>query len=355
MNETFSDLSEYPGLEGTNAAPTFFHEVANDSRPRATCTSRPWAGAPATAKSEFLTGASMGNMGGGVYPYVLYDLEGVDNLASYFRSLGYGTHAIHPAEAANWRRDRIYEQLGFDAFDDITTMRRRRHPPRPRHGSHHLRARAGEDRRGEGPQFVFDVTIQNHGGYDTGLVPAADAVHLESDEVENPEVDEFLAAIRRSDEDLRWLVDELNARNEPTIVVFFGDHQPGFADWLFEETFGKPVEDAGLEEVQARYRTPYFIWANAAARGKYEESLTRIEDADVTSLNYLSTLLLDATGLPRDARALYRSALRQALPAVNLNGYRDAEGTWHWFGEAVETDAQQKAEDALKSYAIVQY
>lgn len=150
-------------------------------------------------------------------------------------------------------------------------------------------------------------------------------------------------------------MDELNARNEPTIVVFFGDHQPGFADWLFEETFGKPVESASLEEVQARYRTPYFIWANAAARGKYGDTLARIENADVTSLNYLSSLLLDATGLPRDSRALYRSALRQALPAVNLNGYRDAEGTWHWFGEAVETDAQQKAEDALKSYAIVQY
>ena len=125
------------------------------------------------------------------------------------------------------------------------------------------------------------------------------------DEVESLEVDEFLAAIKRSDEDLRWLIEELNARDEPTIVVFFGDHQPGFADWLFEETFGKPVEDANLEEVQARYRTPYFIWANAAARGKYGDKLTRIEDADVTSLNYLSTLLLDATGLPRDSRALY--------------------------------------------------
>ena len=261
MNETFSDLSEYPGLEGTNAAPTFFHEVADDSLAAGDVYVSAMGGGTCNSEFEFLTGASMGNMGGGVYPYVLYDLEGVDNLASYFRGLGYGTHAIHPAEAA----------------------------------------------------------------------------------------------IRRSDEDLRWLVDELNARNEPTIVAFFGDHQPGFADWLFEETFGKPVESASLEEVQARYRTPYFIWANAAARGKYGGTLARIENADVTSLNYLSSLLLDATGLPRDSRALYRSALRQALPAVNLNGYRDAEGTWHWFGEAVETDAQQKAEDALKSYAIVQY
>ena len=355
MNETFSDLSSYPGLEGTNAAPTFFHEVADDSLAAGDVYVSAMGGGTCNSEFEFLTGASTGNMGGGVYPYVLYDLEGVDNLASYFRGLGYGTHAIHPAEAANWRRDRIYEQLGFDDFDDITTME----------GADTFRDlvtdRATYERvlekidEGDGPQFVFDVTIQNHGGYDTGLVPPADAVHLESDEVESPEVDEFLAAIKRSDEDLRWLIEELNARDEPTIVVFFGDHQPGFADWLFEETFGKPVEDANLEEVQARYRTPYFIWANAAARGKYEESLTRIEDADVTSLNYLSTLLLDATGLPRDARALYRSAVRQALPAVNLNGYRDAEGAWHWFGEAVESGAQKTAEDALKSYAILQY
>lgn len=355
MNETFSDLSEYPGLEGTSAAPTFFHEVADDSLAAGDVYVSAMGGGTCNSEFEFLTGASMGNMGGGVYPYVLYDLEGVDNLASYFRGLGYGTHAIHPAEAANWRRDRIYEQLGFDTFDDITTMEDAdafRDLVTDRATYERVLEKIDE---GEGPQFVFDVTIQNHGGYDTGLVPAADAVHLESDEVENPEVDEFLAAIRRSDEDLRWLVEELNARDEPTIVVFFGDHQPGFADWLFEETFGKPVEEADLEEAQARYRTPYFIWANAAARGKYGDALTRIENADVTSLNYLSNLLLDATGLPRDSRALYRSALRQALPAVNLNGYRDAEGTWHWFGEAVETDAQQKAEDALKSYAIVQY
>ena len=107
MNETFSDLSEYPGLEGSNAAPTFFHEVADDSLAAGDVYVSAMGGGTCNSEFEFLTGASMGNMGGGVYPYVLYDLEGVDNLASYFRGLGYGTHAIHPAEAANWRRDRI--------------------------------------------------------------------------------------------------------------------------------------------------------------------------------------------------------------------------------------------------------
>lgn len=60
-------------------------------------------------------------------------------------------------------------------------------------------------------------------------------------------------------------------------------------------------------------------------------------------------------GCPATHEPCTAPALRQALPAVNLNGYRDAEGAWHWFGETVETDAQQRAEDALKSYAIVQY
>lgn len=138
MNETFSDLSEYPGLEGTNAAPTFFHEVADDSLAAGDVYVSAMGGGTCNSEFEFLTGASMGNMGGGVYPYVLYDLEGVDNLASYFRGLGYGTHAIHPAEAANWRRDRIYEQLGFDTFDDITSMEDADTLPRPRHGPRHL-------------------------------------------------------------------------------------------------------------------------------------------------------------------------------------------------------------------------
>lgn len=74
MNETFSDLSEYPGLEGTNAAPTFFHEVANDSLAAGDVYVSAMGGGTCNSEFEFLTGASMGNMGGGVYPYVLYDL-----------------------------------------------------------------------------------------------------------------------------------------------------------------------------------------------------------------------------------------------------------------------------------------
>ncbi len=83
---------------------------------RATRPSSALGGGTCNSEFEFLTGSSMGHLGGGVYPYVLYDLDGTESLVSYFDALGYATHAIHPAESTNWRRDRVYDQLGFDAF-----------------------------------------------------------------------------------------------------------------------------------------------------------------------------------------------------------------------------------------------
>ena len=127
MNETFSDLSRYPGLAGTDARPAHYYDIAAEALEAATHTRRRSAGARATAEFEFLTGSSMGHLGGGVYPYVLYDLDGTESLVSYFSSLGYATHAVHPAESTNWRRDRVYEQLGFDEFAD---QRRSRTPTR---------------------------------------------------------------------------------------------------------------------------------------------------------------------------------------------------------------------------------
>lgn len=356
MNETFSDLSSYPGLAETNAQPEFFKEVQTDSLIAGDVYTSAMGGGTCNSEFEFLTGTSMGLLGAGVYPYVLYDLEDVESLASYFKDLGYETSAIHPAEATNWRRDVIYAQLGFDSFDDISTLE---HADTFRNL---VTDKATYERvlekldAGDGPQFIFDVTIQNHGGYTTGLVPMEDRVHLDSSLVKSAEVDEFLSAIKRSDEDLRWFIDELNECSEPTVLVFFGDHQPGFADELFEATYKKSVEKATAEEVQQRYKTPFFIWDNKAARDMYELSFSGVPSGSfVTSLNYLSALLLDAVNLPPTTYSNYLNSLRVNLPVVNLNGYQDSEGEWHWFGETPKTRSQTLADDALGEYQLVQY
>ena len=74
-----------------------------------------------------------------------------------------------------------------------------------------------------------------------------------------------------------------------------------------------------------------------------------------TSLNYLGALLLEAAELPQTAYAAYLHELREDLPVVNLNGYQDSEGRWHWFGETSKTKAQSIADQALDEYGIIQY
>ena len=75
--------------------------MANDSLAAGDVYVSAMGGGTCNSEFEFLTGASMGNMGGGVYPYVLYDLDGAESLVSYFDALGYATHAVHPAENTN--------------------------------------------------------------------------------------------------------------------------------------------------------------------------------------------------------------------------------------------------------------
>lgn len=372
MNETFADLSRYPGLAGTEARPAAYYDIAASALDAGEAYVSALGGGTCNSEFEFLTGSSMGHLGGGVYPYVLYDLDGTESLVSYLSALGYGTHAVHPAEAENWRRDRVYAQLGFDEFSDISVFG----------GADTLRGlttdRATYDyvldllAEEVGPQFVFDVTIQNHGGYDTGGIGEELAVSVPlADGSESADLDEYASCIRQADQDLAYLTERLDGLDRPVVLCFFGDHQPGFSDWLFEATHdGSTADEIGLEAVQERYTVPYLIWANekalengaaplAAEPMDANDNPAADDEGDActalapcgqrTSLNYLGARLAGVAGLPLTSYQSFLLTTSERIPAINLNGFLTADGSWHWFGEQTDVD------DALNAYAIVQY
>ena len=143
-------------------------------------------------------------------------------------------------------------------------------------------------------------------------------------------------------------------------LCFFGDHQPGFSDWLFEATHeGVSADDLGLDAVQSRYAVPYLIWENDAARAIKQQRGTPAEhEADAlaagpveqrSSLNYLGAKLVDSAGLPTTNYQRFLLSTSESIPAVNLNGYLSADGTWHWLDEEAD------AENLLDAYAWIQY
>jgi hypothetical protein len=366
MNETFSDLTDYEILRDTYSGPTYYQSI-NDAALKGTAYVSAMAGGTCNSEFELLAGASMGSLGGGVYPYVLYDLEGTQNLPSYFKDLGYETTAIHPAEGTNWRRSLVYSQMGFDQFYDIAAFE----------NADTLRNLTTDKATydvvldklytSDAPQFIFDVTIQNHSGYQTGLIPEDMQISTSIDGVEYPELNEYISCINQADQDLAYLIDGLNALDRPVVLCFFGDHQPDLADWLAETEYGKDVSDFELDEVQSRYRVPYMIWKNydkanqptsvEASEIPQDTVVDFVETATPstpttatdTSLNYLGALVVSEAGLPLTDYQRFVLSLRSAMPAINLNGYMDEAGIWHWIGE------ESAASQVFHDYAIVQY
>ena len=225
----------------------------------------------------------MGLLGAGVYPYMLYDLKGADNMTRYLSSsatkqapsilpkaeTGAATACTSSLDSTN--------SASIESFTDAEMFRNMVSDALPTYDL--VLELLAQD---EGPQFIFDVTIASHGGYDTGTVPEEEMAHVALDGEENAELDGYISCIERSDAELEDFMDKLRLLDRPVVLCFFGDHQPGFVEWLSSEAF-EADQMPEIELVQNRYVTPYMVWTNdAQLRGKAGAPTT-----EPTSLNYL--------------------------------------------------------------------
>jgi phosphoglycerol transferase MdoB-like AlkP superfamily enzyme len=166
------------------------------------------------------------------------------------------------------------------------------------------------------PFFLFDITMQNHGGYTVNDVP--ELVKVEG--FENNVVNNFLSLEKLSDDALRYLIEYFKNYSEPTMIVMFGDHYPTMPDAFTEYISGSKYESLDFEQQEHYYSTPFLIWAN------YD--IPEQEDV-VTSANFLGTLMLEQTGLQMPDYNYYLKDMMKTMPALNHMGYVDADGAYH--------------------------
>ena len=351
MNETFSDLSIYQNLHADYQGPQYFKSLS-DTLARGALYVSAYGGGTANTEFEFLTGNSMAYLGPGVYPYTIYDLTETDNLANQFRQLGYTTTAMHPNHATNWNRENVYQDLGFDQFLSISDFQ----------GAETLRGmvtdRATYDKildlldANANPQFIFDVTMQNHSGYDTGLIPADKQVNLNIDGLSDPEVNEYVSLIQQSDEALRYFISKLRQLDRKVVVVFFGDHQPFFPSEFNDKWFADETDTAAHAE--RLWQTDYVIWANYDVDGRMQDG-TKVD----TSSNYLGSMLMDLIGAPLSDYQKAHMTLREAMPAINATGYEDRSLRWYLASanaeDASATQDEADADTAHTDLATMQY
>lgn len=68
------------------------------------------------------------------------------------------------------------------------------------------------------PAFIFNVTMQNHGGYTDTYYGFDNTVT--ADKLNNSALDQYLSLIKMTDEDLKSLIEYFSNVDEKTIVVF---------------------------------------------------------------------------------------------------------------------------------------
>ncbi|QWT18128.1 LTA synthase family protein [Collinsella sp. zg1085] len=320
MNETFSDLSMYQQMHAGYEGPQFFKSLS-DTLQRGILYVSAYGGGTANSEFEYLTGNSMAYMGAGVYPYTIYDMTRTENLARQFKELGYETLAMHPNHATNWNRENVYKQFGFDTFMAIKDFAQ----------AERLRGMVTDKAtydsildvlsKGTKPQFIFDVTMQNHSGYETQQIPPAKQLDYPIDGQSVPQVNEYLSLINESDKALEYFIAKLRQLDRKVVLVFFGDHQPFFPDTYNDAWFtGEPeaVHTARL------WQTSYFIWANYDVAGREQKSSV----VDL-STNYLSANLMHLIGAPLSDYQKAHMVLQKAMPAINMTGFEDEQHRWY--------------------------
>ena len=89
--------------------------------------------------------------------------------------------------------------------------------------------------------FIFNVTMQNHGGYEGTYDNFEQEVWLTGEyEGKYPKTDQYLSLMKRSDQAFQYLVEYFSLTDQPTMIVMFGDHQPSVEDEFYDDIAGMP-------------------------------------------------------------------------------------------------------------------
>ena len=251
-------------------------------------------------------------------PYVTAINKKVDSLCWKYQKKGFQTYALHPYLIENWDRDRVYPLLGFQNIYDQRQMDNIDYEGKWISDSSDFTEVINlyEKNKGE-PFFIFNVTIQNHGGYDYEY--SNKCVDL-SQYGEFREAENYLSLLKKSDEAFGDLIEYFKGINEPTVICMFGDHQPALGDEFYELLYGKKLDKIPETEKNKMYITPFVIWANYDIQERY---------IDKISSNFLGDLILQASGQNLEGFYAFNNNVFQKYPVIFNRGIFDEDGKFY--------------------------
>ena len=288
LGESFFDVTELPGVSYAEDPITDFRRACAEGVSGKFYTHTLGYGTE-NIELEILTGIntrffSFDDM---IYGWEQEKLLTYPSLPQLFSDAGYYTAYLHTFNDGIYNRTALYTALGFQDmyFSGDFAAIDPEAAAAPDYWGYMYGKIAGEfysddyladvtaelfdQKAGEGPVFLWAVTMENHTPYTADKFSSYD-FPFESDL--GDEAVGVLNAVTQGvadcSEALGKLVDHLAAQDEPVIVVFFGDHRPGTPRERGAPVYSElgmcpeDVADWELEDYAELYSTDYVIWSN---------------------------------------------------------------------------------------------
>lgn len=236
-----------------------------------------------TVNTEFevMTGMSVDFFGTGEYPYkTLLKNHTAESIAYNLLDLGYSTHAIHNNDATFYNRHKRFQYLGMETFTPIEFMNVTEYTP---NGWAKDAVLTDEILKAldstSSPDYIYAISVQGHGTYPTEVIDPNQTISLTCSDSEELRCgyEYYVNQTHEMDQFVGDLIAELEARDEKTILVLYGDHLPTF-----------DLEDSDLVN-NSIYQTEYVIWDNFGLEKEDKDLYTYQLSAEVGSRIGLST------------------------------------------------------------------
>ena len=273
----------------------------------------------ANVEFEYLVGFTNSLLLEGTIPFqqALSSKPEIPSFISFMDQLDYTSVAIHPNNAAFYKRSQVYPALGFDEFLSIDKMKHLDYIDSQKYVSDQsvFDELYAELEAADRPIFAYGLTMANHIAIFDKKFGENTIEVLDANGEHNTEMETYAEGLKQTDLALKEFITKIENYDEPTLVIFFGDHLINFQSDIHEQ-HGYIEKDTDALRAKLFFETPLLIMSNMDD--------FQIENIDDVSPIFIAPLILRELNLPLSPFYIFLLDLYQEFSVLHNNFKLDA-------------------------------
>lgn len=342
LSEAFTDIRNLNGTTfSQNPLVNYDEIIARENAASGMLYTTALGGGTVRSEFEVLTGLTVDYLTNTTSPY-LYLKNDLESHVSLYRDQGYKTIGVHTYDGDFYMRRTAYPLIGFDQFIAAEEI----------YENYEYTENRGYitddtfmnvvidslEKNQDSPTFVFGITMENHQVYKK-LDEKDIIIDVENEAIDEEVLDSvetYTQGVYHADIALKKLVDYIDSREKPTVLLYFGDHHPSLGSYNAAYKMAGMIDENDnfdKDDLEFLYSTPYIVYSN------YGADLEVFEDKDISTY-YMLSLLADCTKTAKTPYMNYLLDNFKYLPKYNVR---------------LETEVPEKMKEFVHSLELITY